>query len=156
MLALGTTTTGDGATAPFSVKKDGTLYAEKGNVGGWILSQTALYKPHTATVDGVSKKVYSGFKIPSNTNHLEDKVLFMGATDFNGSNAPFYVRADGAIYSTSGQFGGWTLTPTGIKGGFNLTCPTSKWTKQGVVICNFSYILCRILHSAFAPVLVAI
>ena len=41
------------------------------------------------------------------------------------------------------------------KGGFNLTCPTSKWTKQGVVICKFSYTLCRILHSAFAPVLVA-
>ena len=45
---------------------------------------------------------------------------------------------------------------TSIKGGFNLTCPTSKWTKQGVVICKFSYTLCRILHSAFAHVLVAI
>ena len=41
------------------------------------------------------------------------------------------------------------------QGGFNLTCPTSKWTKQGVVICKFSYTLCRILHSAFAHALVA-
>jgi len=41
------------------------------------------------------------------------------------------------------------------QGGFNLTCPTFKWTKQGVVICKFSYTLCRILHSAFIPVLVA-
>ena len=41
------------------------------------------------------------------------------------------------------------------KGVFNLTCPTFKWTKQGVVICKFSYTLCRILHSAILPVLVA-
>lgn len=27
------------------------------------------------------------------------------------------------------------------QGGFNQNCPTSKWTKYGVVICNFPIIL---------------
>ena len=80
------------ASAPFSVKADGTVVATG------IIATASL-------VVGQSGGKYTGI-IPAN-----NLAIFGGASDNIGTGATFSVTNSGSLYATIGTIGGWNITP---------------------------------------------
>lgn len=97
-------------TYPFNLKADGTLKAEKGNIGGWIISPDRLSKN--------AGRYAVGLLASAAGNDPNDAVFHVW--DSTNEKNTFYVtnagylyaqNADitGAIHSSSGQIGGLTI-----------------------------------------------
>jgi hypothetical protein len=82
------------SAAPFSVTEAGVLKATSGTVGGFTLGSTALTAGTGAT----------RIQLDTTTG------IHLGATAF--ADAPFSVTLAGALKSTSGTIGGWTIGAT--------------------------------------------
>ena len=87
--------------APFSVDPAGVLTAHSGEVGGWTLSETRLWKGSDLDDDYISLNPSVG--------------IHMGAEDF--ADAEFSVTKTGILKAVSGTIGGWTLGITNLTAG---------------------------------------
>jgi len=93
------------SSSGFQVTNDGALKATSGSVGGWTIGATLaatniLLDPSTPKITLGSK----GTLTDSNTG------LYLGTDGIAlGASSVFKVTAAGAITSTSGTIGGWTL-----------------------------------------------
>lgn len=85
------------SSAPFSVQQDGTLVAKKGTVGGWYIGSDYIGNQNTKANSSVGMASGTGTSI----------VFWAG--NKTQSSAPFRVQADGTVYATSGQVGGWYI-----------------------------------------------
>ena len=82
-----------GDSAPFQVKKDGSLYATKGKLAGWkILSDRIESEDESAGLSATMTNwaFWAGYDKPTDT-------------------ATFQVKKDGSLYATKGQIGGWYI-----------------------------------------------
>lgn len=86
------------ASAPFRVQADGTMYATKGQVGGWYIGSDYIGNANTKTGSSVGMASGTGTSV----------VFWAGNS--TRSSAPFRVQADGTLYATSGQVGGWYIS----------------------------------------------
>ena len=75
------------ASAPFWVKKDGTVYATSGTIGGWNLAANSLNSGSGSTYTNI------------NSNASNTYVMWSGAEVV--TNAPFRIKRDGTVYLTS-------------------------------------------------------
>jgi hypothetical protein len=75
------------ASSPFWVKKDGTIYATSGTIGGWNLAANSLSSGSGSTYMNI------------NSNASNTYAMWVGAEAV--ANAPFRVRRDGTVYVTS-------------------------------------------------------
>jgi len=105
-------------TAPFSVDAAGVLTAHSGTVGDWNLTATKLWK---------------GTDLDSDYISLDPDVgIHMGAEAF--ADAFFSVTKEGALKSTSGLIGGWTIGTTKLNAGTgstNITFDTTEGIYMG-------------------------
>ena len=89
------------STAKFSVKKDGTLYAIKGTVGGWTLGSDFIGN------NTVKNSSTVGMAAPSGTN-----IVFWAGGNYNGTGSgepKFWVKSDGTLKASLGTVGGWYI-----------------------------------------------
>lgn len=93
------------STCPFRVTSGGNLYASKGEIGGWSITDSKIYSGTSTTKTCVMQKPES-----------KDTIVFAaGGTNHSSYlNSPFYVTADGRLYSTSGTIGGFDITKSYI------------------------------------------
>lgn len=89
-------------TSPyFNVTKDGTITSTAGQIGGWTLTDKRLY----------SGSGSSYVALDSGTSNVNYSIWAGNSTP---SSAPFSVTRAGAIKSTSGTIGGWTLSSSAL------------------------------------------
>lgn len=100
------------ASAPFSVTKAGALKSTSGEIGGFTIGASTLTAGVTTTTVGIS------------TGATTSNVAFY-AGSATATSAPFRVTNAGALTSTSGSIGGFTITSTAI------TSPTGNYTDIG-------------------------
>jgi hypothetical protein len=115
------------ASAPFSVTQAGVLKAVSGEIAGWTLGNTTLSKNNVTLDSSGAISVGTGntiFKADSNG-------IYVGNATF--ASAPFRVTQAGALTSTSGSIGGWTINSDGI---FTGTFDESAYTTSGITISN--------------------
>ena len=113
----------DYSDCPFRVTSGGNLYASKGEIGGWSITDSKIYSGTSTTKTCVMQK-------PTSTDTI---VFAAGGTNHSSySSSPFYVTADGRLYSTSGKIGGFDITKTYISN----TKKTYKDANDGVYIGN--------------------
>jgi hypothetical protein len=142
----------DSAIAPFSVKRDGTLYAtganisgtinatsgsfsgsitaSDGSIGGWIVGPTSISK---AVTTGTHSSIYVGTGTYGNANtpffiSSEGKFSLKDKLGFDGTN----LTVTGAINATSGNFTGNVKVDTGGK----IYVGSSPTTGQRVVVSD--------------------
>lgn len=89
------------SNAPFSVKKNGTIYSTSGTIGGWTIGSNSLHSGSSTTYVGMA------------TNG--DYALWAGHA--TAASAPFRVKHDGTFVSSSGTIGGWSIGSTSIYSG---------------------------------------
>lgn len=108
------------ASAPFSVTPAGAIKATSGEIGGFTLGSSTLIAGATTTTVGIS------------TGATTSDVAFY-AGNATATSAPFRVTNAGALTSTSGSIGGWTINSDGI---FTGTFDESGYTTSGITISN--------------------
>ena len=95
-------------TSPyFNVTSQGYITATGGKIGGWEMGSTRLYSGSGATY----------VALDSGTQGVDYPIW---AGNENPANAPFSVTRAGAIKSTSGNIGGWTVNNSTLTAG-NIT-----------------------------------
>ncbi len=108
-------------TSPyFNVTSQGYITATGGKIGGWNLGDTKLYSGSSSNyvaldsgTQGVNYAIWAGNETPA--------------------NAPFSVTRAGAIKSTSGNIGGWTI------GGSTLTAGNITLNSNGSISGGSTY-----------------
>lgn len=90
-------------TSPFQVNNQGQLSSRAGYIAGFAIADNTLSGGTGSNAVGMSSK--SGVQW-----------AFWAGNEDAGS-APFHVGHNGALYSTSGQIGGWTINPSTFTGG---------------------------------------
>lgn len=107
--AAGATSHSSYADAAFRVSHEGALYATKGGIGGWTLSDTGIYQSSAITTGIASTQyqvqLYSPATIASTT-----VALYVRQRDYDGAaygswTNNFYVRYDGYMYASKGKIG---------------------------------------------------
>lgn len=95
----------------FGVTKDGKIYATAGKIGGFTLSAAYMYGNKTAPAAN------NLFFMPAGTSssYTVAGVSTTGWTITSGTT--FGVTKAGAMYSTSGKIGGWTIGTSAIYNG---------------------------------------
>lgn len=95
----------DYSDCPFRVTSGGNVYASKGEIGGWYITDSKIYSGTSTTKTCVMQK-------PTST----DTIVFAagGSTHSSYSSSPFYVKADGYLFSSSGKIGGFDITKSYI------------------------------------------
>lgn len=102
-------------SAPFRVTNAGVLTATSGTVGGWTLGSTTLTGTNvTLSNTGV---VTAGTVNDVAIMSAADSTYRMWVGNATAASAPFRVTKAGAITSTSGAIGGWTLGSTSLTAG---------------------------------------
>jgi len=121
-------------SAPFRVDSAGNLYATSatvtgtitatlGSIGGFTIGATTLTATRLVLTSGdanvaniaVGTSTYcAGI---NSANATGDIAFWAGSSFANRATAPFRVTAGGAITSTSGNFGGWTVDSNSIYSG---------------------------------------
>lgn len=97
---------------PFRVNGDGSISATKGDIGGWSITDSKIYSGNSTTKVCVMQK-------PSKSSTI---VFATGGSSHDDySTCPFRVTADGKLYSTSGEVGGWTIDSSKIYSGNSTT-----------------------------------
>ena len=99
-------------TDVLTVNKDGltvkgTVQADSGNIGGWILDDHLFYKTNGTYTMGFD------FNEVGNTG----RCFAIGRIPATGSwgNAAFYITGQGKVVATDGTIGGWTIGPDYIQ-----------------------------------------
>ena len=116
------------ASAPFSVSTNGVIKANSGTIGGWTLSDQALYKTSNFQINGNDGIIYAG---PSGGAHL--RISQAGVASYsggapsgtlniasNGNITATNVNISGVITATSGSFAGEITSTTGNIAGFSM------------------------------------
>ena len=88
---------------PFQVNSEGSLFSNSGSIGGYTIDDNTLIGGSGSNCAGMSSK--SGVQ------------WAFWAGDETAGNAPFHVGHNGALYSTSGQIGGWNIGEHKLSGG---------------------------------------
>lgn len=98
----------DYSDCPFRVTSGGNLYASKGKIGGWDITDSKISSGNSTTKVCV-------MQTPTDKN----TIVFAtgGSSHADYSTSPFYVKADGYLFSSSGQIGGFDITKTYIATG---------------------------------------
>lgn len=98
----------DYSDCPFRVTSGGSLYASKGEIGGWSITDSKIYSGTSTTKTCVMQKPTS-----------KDTIVFAagGSSHSSYSSSPFYVKANGYLHSTSGDIGGFSITSSYIANG---------------------------------------
>lgn len=91
---------------PFQVNNEGSLFSNSGSIGGFTIDDNTLIGGSGNSTVGMSSK--SGVQW-----------AFWSGNE-NAGDAPFHVGHNGALYSTSGQIGGWNIGTSTLTGG-NMT-----------------------------------
>ena len=93
------------STCPFRVTSNGELYSSKGEIGGWSITDSKIYSGTSTTKTCVMQKPTA-----------KDTIVFAagGSNHTSYDNSPFYVKADGYLFSSSGKIGGFDITKTYI------------------------------------------
>lgn len=90
----------------------GTVNAVSGSIGGWDILNNCLYSGSNST--------YVALNASSSDNALY--AIWAGAS--SPANAPFYVKRDGTLHASQGEFSG-TLSAARLSG--NLTADSDGW-----------------------------
>lgn len=96
------------SSAPFRVSRAGAMTAISGSVGGWTLASNLLSSGSGSSYVGLS----------SNTS--DTYAIWLGNS--TASSAPFRVSRAGALTSTSGSIGGWSLSTSALTSGSGTSC----------------------------------
>jgi hypothetical protein len=88
-------------SAPFRVTHNGFLHAEKGDIAGWTIGQSALFKDGAAEADSCGMSPV-------------DWPFYAGSKYVSRATASFRVAKDGSFYANKGQIAGWTVNSDGI------------------------------------------
>jgi hypothetical protein len=132
------------ATAPFRVTPAGALTSTSGSIGGWTINSTTITGTN-ATLDSAGK-----LTLGTTTNVVildaNDATYRLVIGNSTYASAPFRVDKTGAMTSTSGSIGGWTIGSTRISSthvfldnageylSLGTTPPTSYGSNVGVFI----------------------
>lgn len=132
------------SNTPFYVTNNGHLYANRGTIGGWSLTDNAIYQrkgdtyPNlftsgmTAESDATNSVAFwAGWSgsgstpVQGFTNYCAnykkdnpnwtDAQILAAADKLLKQKTKFYVRHDGYLHATDGTIGGWELTDTMLK-----------------------------------------
>jgi len=95
------------ANSSFWVKKDGTIKATAGTIGGFTLGANSMTSG--------SGSAYIGL----NTSTSETYAIWAG--NATAGSAPFSVKKSGEMKATSGSIGGWTLAANSMASGSGST-----------------------------------
>lgn len=112
---------------PFRVNGDGSMSATKGDIGGWSITDSKIYSGNSTTKVCVMQK-------PSKSSTI---VFATGGNSHDDYNTcPFRVTAEGKLYSTSGEIGGWTIDKTKIYSGNSTTkyCVMQQPSSEGTIV----------------------
>lgn len=94
-------------TPNFTVDKDGNMTATSGLIGGWNISSSGFWKGGTAAAP-TSYLGSTGKKLTINGTERSN-IIFKAGDNFG-------VTSGGALYSSSGKIGGWTIGSTSLSG----------------------------------------
>ena len=97
--------------APFFVKRDGYVRATTGNIGGWTMTATRLSSGEDGT-DQQGNFTSSYVALDSGTG---DYAIWAG--NETASSAPFAVKRNGDMKSTSGHIGNWHISASRLASG---------------------------------------
>lgn len=100
--------TRSGTLHAINAEIEGTIRSENGSIGGFTIDRNRLYSSYA--IPGSLR--YVGLQSDDGTDNT--KLIFAGAISETGTNAIFYVRQDGYLYSTKGTIGGFHLSSTGL------------------------------------------
>lgn len=95
------------SSSKFSVKRDGTINATQGLIGGWTITTNRLYSGSGTTYVGLD------------TDSSNDYAFWAGAAAPGSSK--FSVKKNGTINATLGLIGGWTIDSGDLKAGSGTT-----------------------------------
>ena len=111
----------------FGVTKDGKIYATAGKIGGFTLSAAYMYGNATAPAAN------NLFLMPAGTSssYTVAGVATTGWTITSGTT--FGVTKAGAMYSTSGKIGGWSLSGSNMYNGYSLL------QNDQIIVANSDY-----------------
>ena len=91
------------SSAPFRVSRAGAMTATSGSVGGWTLAANLLSSGSGSSYVGLS------------SNSSDTYAIWTGSA--SAGSAPFRVSRAGALTSTSGSIGGWSLSSSALTSG---------------------------------------
>ncbi len=102
--------------APFSVKKDGSLFSSSGTIGGWIIGQTSLAATNVILSSDLGGFIQLGTGI-SLFGGLTGSIQVGTGIQLSGAGGGVITvgpgvslnGATGSIIATQGQIGGWSL-----------------------------------------------
>ena len=92
--------------SPFQVNSEGSLFSNLGSIGGFTIADNTLIGGSGSNTVGMSSKSGVQWAFWSGADNAED--------------APFHVGHNGALHSTRGTIGGWTINSNTLTGG-NMT-----------------------------------
>ena len=115
------------SSAPFWIKKDGTISATSGTIGGWSLAANSLSSGSGSTYTNI------------NSNASNTYVMWSGAEV--AANAPFRIKRDGTVYLTSliavGENGSETTVNLRTAGLWKLSYNTVKsYSTDSITLSN--------------------
>ena len=128
----------------FKLNSSGNITATGGTIGGWTLSDSALYTANNnyylgttgiqatigeTTVDNIIFKAGSKFGVSSGGTLYAQNAILSGATvsgtinatsgTFNGIVNASSGSFTGSLYSNNGTIGGWTLSSSGLSNSYS-------------------------------------
>jgi len=106
----------DRATAPFNVTKGGILSATGAIISGNLTATTGTIGGFTVGSDYI-RDAADSFGLASTVTGGDDVRFWAGATFANRATAPFMLTEAGALTSTSGTIGGFTIGASSFSAG---------------------------------------
>lgn len=105
------------ANGKFNVSGAGKLHSQSGDIAGWIISDTKLFKdilPYKKTDGTIQKGSSTGMASKGNPVFWAYETLLDedGKTVVEDRN--FYVKRNGFLFSKSGQIGGWNISENSL------------------------------------------
>lgn len=88
---------------PFQVNSEGSLFSNSGSIGGYTIDDNTLIGGSGLSCVGMCSRSGTAW-------------AFWAGSEDSGA-APFHVGHNGALYSTSGQIGGWNIGTNKLSGG---------------------------------------
>lgn len=133
-------------SATFRVTKTGAISATAGLVGGWTLSSTTL-SASNVVIDS-SGTILLGTASDILLMSAVDSTYRLWAGNVTASLATFSVTKAGALFSTSGLIGGFTITSTTLTGGSGATqVLLSSTAAAGILVGDPSALHAAIVRS---------
>ena len=93
--------------APFSIKKDGTLWAIRGRIGGFSMNATDFWAGKDNSWVQINTDLSTILDSDGHTILKQPYGIWFG--NETAVNAPFAVKKDGWMYSVKGKIGGFTM-----------------------------------------------